>query len=141
MAIESLTELAALQADLQELASLPDSLVAEMLNAEADIIIQGQKNSAREYGTVDTGQMAASIKKGAIKKLKSGDRCIYVGPSGTRTRDGITTRNAEIAFINEFGKHGQPARPFINTANERYADKAVDAAFKIYDRYLTSKNL
>ena len=41
--------------------------------------------------------------------------------SGSRTRGNTKTRNAEIAFVNEYGKRGQPARPFIGqamTANE-----------------------
>lgn len=63
---------------------------------------------------------------------------MYVYPQGTNERG---NRNAEVAFINEFGKHGQPARPFIKTANEEAADTAVEAAAKVYDKYLKSKNL
>ena len=48
-------------------------------------------------------------------------------------------RVAEIAFINEFGKKNQPARPFISQANESNAGAAVDAAADVYDRYLSSK--
>ena len=64
-----------------------------------------------------------------------------VYPQGSRKRGNTTTSNSEIAFINEFGKHGQPPRPFIQTANEKYADRAVDAAFDVYDEYLRSRNL
>ena len=35
---------------------------------------------------------------------------------GTRHRGRTTTRNAEIAFVNEYGKRGQDARPFMKTA-------------------------
>ena len=35
---------------------------------------------------------------------------------GTRKRGNTITRNAEIAFINEYGKRGQDARPFMKTA-------------------------
>lgn len=35
----------------------------------------------------------------------------------------VKTSNAEIAFINEYGHTGQPARPFIRTAAEQYADQ------------------
>ena len=41
--------------------------------------------------------------------------------SGSRRRGNTTTRNAEIAFVNEYGKRGQQPRPFIGqamTANE-----------------------
>lgn len=43
--------------------------------------------------------------------------------SGTRTRGNTETRNAEIAFVNEYGKRGQAARPFIRQAAEQYADQ------------------
>lgn len=43
--------------------------------------------------------------------------------SGSRTRGNTKTRNAEIAFINEYGKQNQQARPFIRQAAEQYADQ------------------
>lgn len=39
------------------------------------------------------------------------------------------------------GQKGQPARPFINTANARKGDEAVKAAAEVYDDFLKSKNL
>ena len=51
--------------------------------------------------------------------------------SGSRTRGRTKTRNAEIAFINEYGKRGQPARPFIATAAEQYADQIAEPGEKI----------
>lgn len=142
MALEqSLVDLAALQMDLAELAALPDELTSDMLNAQADVIVEGQQKTAREMGVYDTGQMAASIKKGGVKTAKSGSKSLYVSPSGSRKRNGTTTSNAEIAFVNEYGKRGQYPRPFIRTANEKYADDAVNAAYRVYDQYLKSKNL
>lgn len=67
-------------------------------------------------------------------------RAIYVYPKGTR-KHGNKRRAAEVAFVNEFGKAGQPARPFIQTANEKAADAATDAAARVYDSFLKSKNL
>ena len=129
-----------LSMSFKELASMPDGLLSDMLNAEAGVIIPAQKNMAASMGVVDSGQMAASIKAGKVKRLSDG-ASMTVYPQGSRTRGRTTTRNAEIAFINEYGKKGQSPRPFIRTANEQYADQAVDAAFKVYDHYLDSKNL
>lgn len=56
-------------------------------------------------------------------------------------------RNAEVAFINEFGKSGkhgkkgQPARPFIRTANEAAEERATEAEEKVYNDFLNGKNL
>ena len=43
--------------------------------------------------------------------------------NGSRRRGNTTTRNAAIAYINEFGKSSQPARPFIGTAMSQNADE------------------
>lgn len=130
-----------LMMDFAELASLPDWVAEEMLNAGADVIVEAQKKTARTMGVVDTGQLAASITKSRVKFRRDRAKVIHVYPQGERKRGNITTKNAEIAFVDEFGKQGQPARPFIRTSVEQSADKAIDAMFKVYDRYLTSKNL
>lgn len=89
-----------------------------------------------EYSTGETAQSISYDKK--LKKTADG-RAIYVYPKGTR-RHGNKRRAAEVAFVDEFGKHGQPARPFIQTANEKAADRATDAAARVYDDFLKSKN-
>lgn len=140
MAKFEMDDLEALQLSFDQIAKLPDEVIEEMLNAEADIIVEAQKESARKYGVRDTGLEIESIGKTKVQQAKDG-KCIHVYPQGSRTRNGITTRNAEIGFLAEFGKTGVPARPFIRDANEKAADQAVDDAYKIYDNYLKSKKL
>lgn len=140
MAKIEIDDMASLRLSFEQLSELPDEVVDDMLNAEADIIVEAQKQSAREYGIQDTGMEISSIGKTKVKKAVDG-KCIHVYPQGSRTRNGIVTQNAEIGFIAEFGKQGVPARPFIRDANERAAEKAVDAAYKIYDDYLRKRRL
>ena len=123
------------------IAEIPDEVVLEMLVAEAEVIAPAQEAEARamlsgEYSTGETAQSISYDKK--LKKTADG-RAIYVYPKGTR-RHGNKRRAAEVAFVDEFGKHGQPARPFIQTANEKAADRAIDAAARVYDDFLKSKN-
>lgn len=123
------------------IAELPDEVVLEMLVAEAEVIAPAQEAEARamlsgEYSTGETAQSISYDKK--LKKTADG-RAIYVYPKGTR-RHGNKRRAAEVAFVDEFGKQGQPARPFIQTANEKVADRAIDAAARVYDDFLKSKN-
>ena len=73
-------------------------------------------------------------------KVKMAGKALYVYPNGSRC-DGSRRRVTEVAFVNEFGKEGQPARPFIGTANARKGDEAVKAAAEVYDKFLKSKNL
>lgn len=125
--------------DLDSLAKLPDSVTDGMLEAEADVIAAAQQAQAAETWTGDyaTGTTARSIKKGKVKKTGLG-KSITVAPTGTNKRG---TRNAEVAFINEYGKKGQPGQPAIRTANEQKEKEAVEAGEKVYHAYLDGKNL
>ena len=51
--------------------------------------------------------------------------------AGKRRRGNTSTRNAEIAFVNEYGKSGQPARPFIRQAAESAADRIAEPGERI----------
>ena len=127
---------------MSEIAEIPDEVQDAMLNAQADVAIPAQQAKARSYGVVDTGLVISSIKKTKPRRGKNG-RCIFVYPQGSRRRGkkGKTTRNAEIAFIAEYGRRKQKARPFIRDANDACAEQTTQAAVKIYDSWLKSKNL
>ena len=125
--------------DLGELAKLPDSVTDDILNAEADVIVAAQQAQTAKIwtGPYATGTTAKSIKKGKVKKTGL-DKSITVAPTGTNKRG---TRNAEVAFVNEYGKKGQPGRPAIRIANEQKEKEAVEAGEKVYYAYLDGKNL
>lgn len=128
---------------LQELADLPDTVQDDMLEAGAEVVANAQRDKVMAYGIYDresTQHVAESIKPGRVK-VKKGRRVIYVGPTGKRKRGNTETRNAEILFVNEFGKRGQSARPAVRDANEACAEATTQAEFKVYDRWLKSKNL
>lgn len=127
----------ALSDDLAALAALPDSVIEAILDAEADVILPAQRETARSMGVYKSGMTAGSIKKGKVKKTATG-KTLTVAPQGKNARG---DRNAEVAFINEYGKEGQPARPFIRTANERAEPKAVEAGEKVYHEFLDRNNL
>src|SRR5574344_652932 len=107
------------------LAALPDEIIDRMLNAEADIEVSAQKRTASSMlnGPYSKGAVSGAVKKSKSKKTKSG-RAINIDFHGEQHGNKIS----EIAFVNEFGKQGQEARPFIKTANEECADAAVEAA-------------
>lgn len=129
-----------LSAALEDLANLPDELLDEMLEAESDVVESAIKAKAAAYGVEDTGQMISSIKRGPIRRIRDG-KALTISPQGSRKRGNTVTRNAEISFINEYGKQNTPARPFMRDAVEGSADEAVQAAASVYDDYLKSKNL
>ena len=131
---------------MSEVEEIPADVQDAMLNAGADVVVQAQKRAAEDMGIQDTGLTIGSIKKSKIK-LKDGRRVIYVYPSGTRIRglakkgNPIRVRNAEIAFVNEYGTRTQPARPFVWKGNETSAKETTQAEAEIYNRWLRSKGL
>ena len=140
MANVSTSGLEELLDDLEAIAEIPDETLLEMLTAEAEIIAEAQTAEAKAMGVYDTGKTAQSITYDKKLKETSDGKCIYVYPKGSRS-DGNKRRVAEVAFINEFGKEGQAARPFIKTANEKKGAEAVEAAALVLDKFHKSKNL
>ena len=119
-----------------KLANIPDGVLDEMLNAGADVIAEKQKAVGKRMGVHLTGVTLESIKK--AKKTGGGKsgRYIDIYPDG-RNADG--NRNAEVAFINGFGKKGQDARPFMETANEESAGETTEAAAKVLQDWQESQ--
>lgn len=132
-----------LMLSLQEIAAIPEEVQDEMLQAGANVVAQAQREKVKAYGIYDGSSprhVADTIKPGRVK-LKKGQRVIYVTPTGSRRRGKSVTRNAEILFVNEYGKRGQKARPAIRDANEACAEQMVSAQMAIYDKHLRSKDL
>lgn len=143
-----------LRLSIQQVAELPDEVIDEMLNAAADITVEAQRAEAGKLGKAyrnpgqtrdySTGQTRGSIKKGRVKIDKEGYRVLYITPHGSRTRGEKkpkTTRNAEIAFLNEYGTKTIRARGWMRKANELSAAEATAAQATVYDRFLKTKNL
>lgn len=132
--------LESLELSMKEIAEIPDSVKDEMLQAEAAVLVPVMRAKAQAYGLKDTGLMIDSIKPGKPKKTKTG-RALYVTPQGKRRRGKQNTRNAEIAFIGEYGTKKIKARPFMRDAAAAAAEQVEQAAFGVYDAWLKSKNL
>lgn len=116
------------------LQDLPQDVLKEMLKAEGDVIKRAQATTAASMlqGPYNKGAVASAVYVGTPKFRYKTGTC-YVAYQGHQHGNRI----AEIAFVNEYGKDGQPARPFIRTANEKYGDEAVEAAAEVYDKFLT----
>ena len=123
--------------DFEEIASLPGDVLEDMVEAGGEIIRKGQATTASSMlqGEYYQGDVAAGAKLGKAKRSADG-ASIYVTFAGTAHGN----RVSEIAFINEFGKEGQPARPFVSIANELYADEANEAEQKVLDEHYQKHN-
>ena len=109
------------------IADIPFEVTAEALDAMADVAVSQIKSSGESMGVRDPDSDIHILDKITTKKpvkTEGGGR-EAITFSGTRTRGGTKTRNAEIAFVNEYGKRGQPARPFIKNAMEHEEEIAA----------------
>lgn len=133
-----------LMMSFEELSLMPEHVPMGMLDAGAAVLEKAQKEKARTMlaGPYNRGYVMSGLKRQKPKKNKDG-YVQHITFEGTVTDEyhKKPTRIAEIAFINEFGKTNQPARPFIQTANEEHADEAEAAEAKVLDDYLKSINL
>lgn len=111
-----------------ELGDVPFDVTSEALLAMAAEGEKAVRSTGSAMGVRDPESNVHILDKITHTKPKETDDggVCYVTFSGSRTRGTTRTRNAEIAFVNEFGKRNQTARPFIRQAAEQYADQ-IDA--------------
>lgn len=124
MAQISLEGLGEIDQMFRELGEIPFDVTEDALNAMAAVAEDQVRKAGQAMGVRDPESRVHILDKVTHTKPKKSDAGGYsdVTFSGTRTRGRTKTRNAEIAFINEYGKRGQAPRPFIRQAAEQGAD-------------------
>lgn len=133
MASLELTGFEDLEDAFRRISEIPFDVAAEALDKMADVAAEKIRSTGESMGVRDPESDVHILDKIKPRKPKKTEYGGYemISFTGTRTRHGSRTRNAEIAFINEYGKKGQPARPFIGTAMNRGADQIQDQAEKV----------
>ena len=107
-----------LQNAFQRIYDIPWPVQEEALDRMAEVAAEEIRAQGERMGVRDPDSnvhILDKIKRKKAKKTDSGGT-EEITFTGSRTRDGVRTRNAEIAFVNEYGKRNQRARPFIGTA-------------------------
>ena len=118
MATVELTGFMELEDALQRIAEIPFDVTEKALNAMAEVAAAKIKAEGLSLGVRDPESdvhILDAIKTSRAKQ-SAGGGYQDITFSGSRSRHGTRTRNAEIAFVNEYGKRGQAARPFIGSA-------------------------
>lgn len=103
---------------LRRIGTIPEAVTVKALDAMAQVAAAKIKASGESMGVRDpesSVHVLDVIKPTKAKKTPEGG---YedITFSGTRRRSGKRVRNAEIAFVNEYGTRNQRARPFIGQA-------------------------
>ncbi len=122
---------------LSSLGDRTDEIAEKVLEAGGEVVLQKVKSnlsavvgSGTKYDSRSTGELEHSLGLSPVKVDKNGNHDIKVGFAEPRS-DGDS--NAKIANILEYGKHGQPAKPFLKPAKSGSKTVAQDAMLKTFE--------
>lgn len=116
---------------LSRLGTQSDVIAERVLKAGSDVVLAKVKSnlsavigSGVKFDKRSTGELERSLGVTPVKVDKEGNHNVKIGFSEPRS-DGES--NAKIATIIEYGKAGQPPKPFLKPAKSSSKDACVSA--------------
>lgn len=116
---------------LSRLGTQSDVIAERVLKAGSDVVLAKVKSnlsavigSGVKFDKRSTGELERSLGVTPVKVDKEGNHNVKIGFSEPRS-DGES--NAKIATIIEYGKSGQPPKPFLKSAKSASKDACVSA--------------
>ncbi len=134
MARFDVTGMEAVIRDMARMDQQTGRVADEMLLAAAGVMTEAWKNAIQAHGHYGkyTGDMFDSV--GPSKPVTKGDvRSLTIYPQG---RDRTGTRNAEKAFIANFGRTHQDATHFATEAENEGEEPAQTAMLAVWDVFI-----
>lgn len=132
MAEVVLTGFDELQDAFRAIGAVPFSVTRRALEGMAELAEEKIRASGESMGIRDEANDSGEhildrISHSRPMQTEDGGKA-FITFTGSRTRGNTTTRNAAIAYINEYGapRRGIPARPFISTGMTKN-DKEISA--------------
>ena len=108
-----------------------DEIIPRVLEAGGEVALEKVRDNLREvvgrdtqYPSRSTGELEAALGLSPANMDKNGNFNVKVGFSEPRP-DGES--NAKIANILEYGKHGQPPKPFLKPAKTQARKLSIEA--------------
>jgi HK97 gp10 family phage protein len=102
-----------------------DTIIPRVLEAGGEVVLnQVQSNLSAVLSGTSSGELQSALGLSPAKLDKDGNFNVKVGFDEPR-RDGSS--NAMVANILEYGKHGQPPRPFLKPAKTASKASAIEA--------------
>ena len=121
---EFLTKLSRLGKDM-------DPVAEKVLQAGGEVVLDKVRGnleavigSGTKYESRSTGELVQSLGLSPVKLNREGNHDIKIGFAEPRSDGGS---NAKLANILEYGKHGQPAKPFLKPAKTASKQACIDA--------------
>lgn len=123
---------------LSQLGAKSDEIAEKMLEAGGEVLLSRVKSNlagvigkGTKYPSESTGELERSLGLSPAKLDRNGNHNIKVGFSEPRSDGGS---NAQIANIIEYGKHGQPAKPFLKPAKSASKAAVIEAMKQIFEQ-------
>lgn len=116
---------------ISRLGSEFDVVAESVLEAGGEVVLQKVQSNlssvvgaSTKYESRSTGELVRSLGLSPAKLDKNGNHNVKIGFTEPR---GDGKSNAMIANILEYGKHGQPAKPFLKPAKSASKNEAIAA--------------
>lgn len=116
---------------ISRLGEQTDTIIPKVLEAGAEVVedkvranLRGVIGSGTKYESRSTGELLSALGTSPALQDRNGDFDVKVGFSEPRS-DGES--NAKIATILEYGKSGQPAKPFLKPARSASKNACIEA--------------
>ena len=123
---------------LSQLGAKSDEIAEKMLEAGGEFLLSRVKSNlagvigkGTKYPSESTGELERSLGLSPAKLDRNGNHNIKVGFSEPRSDGGS---NAQIANIIEYGKHGQPAKPFLKPAKSASKAAVIEAMKQTFEQ-------
>lgn len=122
---------------LSRLGAKTDEIIPRVLQAGGEVVeakVRSNLKSVIGSGTKEesrsTGELVSSLGVSPAKQDKNGNTDVKIGFSEPRS-DGKS--NAMIASVLEYGKSGQPPRPFLKPAKSASKNDCIEAMKSRFD--------
>lgn len=121
---EFLQKLSRLGSDFDEVAESVLEAGGEVVLSRVKGNLAGVVGQGTKYDSRSTGELEASLGLSPAKLNRDGHHDVKIGFVEPR-KDGGS--NAKLANILEYGRHGQPAKPFLKPAKTQSKSAAISA--------------
>ena len=116
---------------LSLLGSKTDEIAGHVLEAGGEVVLAKVRSNlssvvgrGTKYDSRSTGELEGALGLSPSKLNRNGNHDVKVGFAEPRSDGGS---NAKLANILEYGKHGQPAKPFLKPAKTASKQECIDA--------------
>jgi HK97 gp10 family phage protein len=116
---------------LSRLGSRVDEIAPRVLDAGGAVVLdkvranlQAVIGTSTKYDSRATGELVSALGLSSARLDRDGNYNVHVGFAEPRKGGGS---NAKIANVIEYGKHGQPPRPFLKPAKTQSRKACTDA--------------